>query len=149
MVLSGVVALLESDVKRVVALSTLSQLGFIFFCLGLGLKDVVFVHIVTHALVKALLFVCVGRMIEQSSHCQNIGLLRGYMTHMPVCFFFMVFRLFGLVGLPFIGAYFTKHAILIALKRANLPILIILIFYIGGFLTTAYSLRLIFALGAR
>nr|QUB07216.1 NADH dehydrogenase subunit 5 [Glottidia pyramidata] len=147
MVLSGLVALMEKDVKRIVALSTLSQLGFMFFCLGLGLYDVAYAHMITHALVKALLFVCVGRTIEQNSHCQHVNLLGGSLTRSPVCFGFMMFSLFGLMGLPFLGAYFTKHAVLVSLKSCNIPIIISFIFYLGSALTIAYSVRICLSLG--
>nr|AKP99395.1 NADH dehydrogenase subunit 5 [Lingula anatina] len=144
MFLPGLMALWEVDLKRIVALSTLSQLGLLFFYLGVGLKDLAFVHMMSHAIVKAMLFVCVGTVIDSSSHCQDISFLGGRLQSLPLVQLAFYFSLAGLMGLPYMGCYFSKHMLLSQLASgSHYGGGVLLVLYLGLAVTVAYSVRLL------
>ncbi|YP_009450471.1 NADH dehydrogenase subunit 5 (mitochondrion) [Lingula anatina] len=143
MVLPGLMALFETDLKRVVALSTLSQLGLMFFYLGAGFKELAFAHMASHAVVKALLFVSVGMVIYASCHCQDISFLGGRLNSMPMAQVGFLVSLLGLVGFPFVGCYYSKHALISGLSSGVFSAGVLLVLYIGFFFTVAYSTRLL------
>nr|BAD69581.1 NADH dehydrogenase subunit 5 [Lingula anatina] len=142
MVLPGLMALFEVDLKRVVALSTLSQLGLMFFFLGAGFKELAFAHMASHAVVKALLFVSVGMVIYASCHCQDISFLGGRLKSMPVAQIGFLASLLGLVGFPFVGCYYSKHSLVSGISGSVYSAGVLLVLYIGFFFTVAYSTRL-------
>nr|YP_011017993.1 NADH dehydrogenase subunit 5 [Lingula reevii]WQG15356.1 NADH dehydrogenase subunit 5 [Lingula reevii] len=142
-VIPSLLALWECDLKRIVALSTLSQLGFMFLCLGCGLKDLAFIHLLTHAVVKALLFICVGVLINHSGHAQDIHFLGGSLSQLPVVAAGLLFSLAGLVGAPFFGAYYSKHMIESNIAAYGLGWMGLGLFYLSVALTVAYSVRIL------
>nr|QWB85697.1 NADH dehydrogenase subunit 5 [Peithona prionoides] len=142
MFMSGLGANFEFDLKKIIALSTLSQLGLMMSILALGNYSLAFFHLLTHALFKALLFMCAGNFIHNSSNCQDIRFLGGLIKHLPLtCSFFNISN-FSLCGLPFFSGFYSKDLIVEIMSMQFLNIFIYLIFYISIGLTVSYSFRL-------
>lgn len=120
-ILAGVQALGEVDIKKIVALSTLRQLGLIVAILGIGLTNLAFVHLVIHAFLKALIFIAVGTIIYFCRRLQDTRLspiILGAGRYLPV--WSVVFSSFGLIAFPFLGSAFSKEvAVEIILIRLN------------------------------
>jgi NADH-ubiquinone oxidoreductase chain 5 len=126
MLMAGASAIFEIDIKKIVALSTLSQLGIIIAAIGIGLYEVAFFHILAHAYFKALLFMSVGNMIHLSSDFQDLRKI-GLTAHsLPVTLAFRVVANLSLCGLPFISGFYSKDLIieLAIMGSPNLSILI-------------------------
>jgi NADH-ubiquinone oxidoreductase chain 5 len=129
--------------KKIVALSTLSQLGLIIATLGLGLYEVAFFHMVSHAFFKALLFISVGNIIHLSRDFQDlrkIGLLEGCF---PTTLAFSLIANWSLCGLPFLAGFYSKDIILELMLMAKVNIILNLIFFLAVGLTIAYTTRFI------
>nr|AYM85183.1 NADH dehydrogenase subunit 5 [Pseudocolaspis sp. EMHAU_15070625] len=142
MFMSGVGANFEFDLKKIIALSTLSQLGLMMGILSLGSMDLAFFHLLTHALFKALLFMCAGLIIHNFSNMQDIRYLGGLMNHMPVTVALMMICNFSLCGLPFLSGFYSKDLIVEVLSMGYLNMFVYMIFYISIGLTVCYSFRL-------
>nr|YP_009262616.1 NADH dehydrogenase subunit 5 [Elysia ornata]ANI87282.1 NADH dehydrogenase subunit 5 [Elysia ornata] len=110
--LGGWSATYENDLKKIIALSTLSQLGVMVFCLGLGLPSLALFHLYTHALFKALLFIAAGHVLMTAFGAQDIRLLGGVGMLMPFTSVIFGVSSFCLVGAPFLSAFYSKHMIL-------------------------------------
>jgi NADH-quinone oxidoreductase subunit L len=106
------VALAENDIKRVLAYSTVSQIGFMFIALGIGAGQAAMYHVVTHAFFKSLLFLGAGSVIHALDGEQNMDHMGGLRKQMPVTFFCMTVGALTLAGLPGLSAYFSKDLIL-------------------------------------
>nr|UZA66535.1 NADH dehydrogenase subunit 5 [Aromia bungii] len=142
MFMSGLGANFEFDLKKIIALSTLSQLGLMMSILALGDYSLAFFHLLTHALFKALLFMCAGNIIHNLGNCQDIRFMGGLMNHMPLtCTFFNICN-FSLCGLPFLSGFYSKDLIVEFMSMSWLNIYIYMIFYISVGLTVCYSFRL-------
>jgi NADH-ubiquinone oxidoreductase chain 5 len=125
-----------------VALSTLRQLGVIIVALSLELKDLCFFHLVTHAIFKALLFICVGVGIHSIFGRQDF---RSFSSLSTVCLWpclFLLIANLSLLGFPFIAGFFSKDYILERFYCSNKSFLFCLIFLLGVGLTSAYSLKI-------
>lgn len=142
--LASVRALFETDLKKIVALSTLSQLGVMFLGLGVGRFLISYFHLLTHAFFKALLFLCTGAIIHRRKDYQDLRLTGGSALSLPTVNRFILIARFRLMGLPFISAFFSKEMILeiIILKNFNFGVYIIII--TGVILTAMYSSRFVF-----
>jgi len=146
--IAGLGAMRELDIKKVIALSTLRQLGVMIITIGVGFPLMGFFHLVAHAFFKALLFICAGILIHNFKDYQDIRLMsRG------ACFIPFTLRIFmtanlRLCGLPFIAGFYSKDLILeiFIMRRLNLFIFVIII--LSTALTVLYSCRLAFLLGA-
>nr|YP_010963434.1 NADH dehydrogenase subunit 5 [Lefroyothrips lefroyi]WNL54549.1 NADH dehydrogenase subunit 5 [Lefroyothrips lefroyi] len=142
MIMSGLCGVLEYDLKKIIALSTLSQLGFMMFTISLGFFDLAFFHLISHASFKALLFMCAGLFIHQFSDNQdirNFGLLdKNYFF--SICMF-NVANL-SLCGFPFLSGFFSKDLILEMCMMGDLHFLFFFLVMFGTFLTVFYSFRL-------
>lgn len=139
---SGLAAFFESDFKKIIALSTLSQLGFIVIRLGLGTTVFCFFHLLSHAFFKSLLFLCAGIFIHQLFRNQDFR--KGLIIEGSSSFFcFIILSGIGLIGLGFSSGFFRKELIVefILLKGFNLSFLIL--FLCSILLTFVYSIRLI------
>nr|ALO77383.1 NADH deshydrogenase subunit 5 [Clanoptilus assimilis] len=146
MFMSGLGANFEYDLKKIIALSTLSQLGLMLSILSLGSYMLSFFHLLTHALFKALLFMCAGNIIHNYSNSQDIRFLGNMVNIMPLtCLFFNVSNL-SLCGLPFLSGFYSKDLIVEFMSLNYLNIYIYLIFYISIGLTVCYSFRLFYYL---
>nr|YP_010576541.1 NADH dehydrogenase subunit 5 [Oulema tristis]UZN44095.1 NADH dehydrogenase subunit 5 [Oulema tristis] len=142
MFMSGMSANFEYDLKKIIALSTLSQLGLMLSVLALGSYKLAFFHLLTHALFKALLFMCAGVIIHNLMDCQDIRFMGGLVNHMPLtCAYFNICNL-SLCGLPFLSGFYSKDLIVEFMMMNYLNVFIYLIFYLSLGLTVAYSLRL-------
>nr|AFQ62220.1 NADH dehydrogenase subunit 5 [Glaphyrus comosus] len=144
MFMAGLGANYEFDLKKIIALSTLSQLGLMMGILALGEYKLAFFHLLTHALFKALLFMCAGAMIHNMGNNQDIRYMGGLIYHMPLtCCFFIISNM-SLCGLPFLAGFYSKDLILEILSMNYLNMFIYIIFFISTGLTVCYTFRLIY-----
>nr|YP_010729352.1 NADH dehydrogenase subunit 5 [Sternolophus rufipes]WED07057.1 NADH dehydrogenase subunit 5 [Sternolophus rufipes] len=144
MFMAGLGANYEFDLKKIIALSTLSQLGLMMSILALGEYKLAFFHLLTHALFKALLFMCAGCMIHNLLNCQDIRFMGGLVNFMPLtCSFFFISNM-ALCGLPFLSGFYSKDLILEIVSMNYLNIYIYLIYFISTGLTVCYTFRLIY-----
>nr|UOX29707.1 NADH dehydrogenase subunit 5 [Tenebrio molitor] len=142
MFMSGLGASFEFDLKKIIALSTLSQLGLMMSILALGGYKLAFFHLLTHALFKALLFMCSGNIIHNVGNCQDIRFMGSLVNFMPLtCVYFNICNL-SLCGLPFFSGFYSKDLILEVMSMGYLNFYIYMIFYISIGLTVCYSVRL-------
>nr|YP_009971715.1 NADH dehydrogenase subunit 5 [Thesaurus albertalleni]QNG56425.1 NADH dehydrogenase subunit 5 [Thesaurus albertalleni] len=142
MFMSGLGANFEFDLKKIIALSTLSQLGLMMSILALGEYYLAFFHLLTHALFKALLFMCAGNMIHNMNSCQDIRYMGSLIYYLPLtCTFFNISN-FALCGLPFLSGFYSKDLIVEVMSMHYLNFFIYLIFYVSIGLTVCYSIRL-------
>nr|AML25864.1 NADH dehydrogenase subunit 5 [Staphylinidae sp. BMNH 1274173] len=144
MFMAGLGANFEFDLKKIIALSTLSQLGLMMSILSLGEYKLSFFHLLSHALFKATLFMCAGCIIHNFSSCQDIRFMGGLVNHMPLtCCFFNISNL-SLCGIPFLSGFYSKDLILEILSMNYLSIYIYIIYFISTGLTVSYSFRLVY-----
>lgn len=111
-VLSGAICCVEFDIKKVIAFSTLSQLGVIIFSFSLGLVGFRLFHLITHAVFKALMFLCAGFVIYYSSHSQDVRCIRGFWWVSPVVRGRIITSALCLGGVPFLRGFYSKDLIL-------------------------------------
>ena len=143
-VIARIRALLENDGKKIVALSTLSQLGLIItrFCLGSPL--IVFFHLLAHAFFKALLFIATGVVIHRRSNYQDLRLIKGLGSRLGVTKRVVVITKLRLIGVPAFAAFFSKEAVIERISSRGVAELIsYLIIILGVRLTVIYRLRFI------
>nr|AEP27497.1 NADH dehydrogenase subunit 5 [Strophosoma melanogrammum] len=142
MFMAGLGANFEFDLKKIIALSTLSQLGLMISILALGSFELAFFHLLTHALFKALLFMCAGMMIHNLGNCQDIRYMGGLVSFMPVtCTLFNICNL-SLCGLPFLSGFYSKDLVVETMSMGYLNLFIYVIYYFSVGLTACYSFRL-------
>ena len=139
--MAGIRATAECDAKKIIALSTLRQLGIIMTRLGFNLPHLAFFHILTHALFKALLFICAGSFIGCHLHTQDLRWMGNITNQMPVATRCVTLANLALCGFPFIAGFYSKDIIIEAALNNpnNIIILLIAIFSLG--LTSFYSIR--------
>ena len=145
LVLAGLAALAQSDIKRILAYSTMSQIGYMFLGLGALAFDGAIFHLMTHAFFKALLFLTAGSIILKMHHQQDIFKMGGLFRSLPMTSTFLLIGLLALVAFPGSSGFFSKEAILVATYEAHTagPTLW-WIGVLGAFLTSLYSFRLLF-----
>nr|AFP16915.1 NADH dehydrogenase subunit 5 [Drilus flavescens] len=142
MFMAGLGANYEFDLKKIIALSTLSQLGLMMSILSLGDSYLAFFHLLTHALFKALLFMCAGCMIHNLMNCQDIRFMGGLFSSMPItCCYFVVCNA-ALCGFPFLAGFYSKDLILEVMSMGYFNFFIYFLFYLSIGLTVFYSVRL-------
>ena len=143
---AATIALVQTDIKKIIAYSTCSQLGYMFFAAGVGAYNVAMFHLFTHAFFKALLFLGSGSVIHAFKDEQNINKMGGVWKKLPYTYFLMIIGTLALTGFPFLSGFYSKDAIIeFAYLRGNTSgayAAIIGIF--TAFLTSIYSWRLIF-----
>jgi NADH-ubiquinone oxidoreductase chain 5 len=139
--IAGLRATTECDIKKIIALSTLRQLGIIITRIGLRIPHLAFFHIITHALFKALLFICAGSFINQHLHSQDLRWIGNLTKQIPVAMSCITIANMALCGFPFIAGFYSKDIIMESAININtrIPILILAIFSLG--LTSFYSIR--------
>nr|WFS78632.1 NADH dehydrogenase subunit 5 [Phyllozelus siccus siccus] len=142
MFMSGMGAIFEYDLKKIIALSTLSQLGLMMSVLGMGASKLAFFHLLTHALFKALLFMCAGVVIHNMLNCQDIRYMGGLSRGLPVTTGCLNIANLALCGMPFLAGFYSSDLILeyVMLSEMNMFIFFLFLFCTG--LTVCYSLRL-------
>nr|YP_010272322.1 NADH dehydrogenase subunit 5 [Meloe mediterraneus]UKE80243.1 NADH dehydrogenase subunit 5 [Meloe mediterraneus] len=146
MFMSGLGANFEFDLKKIIALSTLSQLGLMMMVLSLGGYKLAFFHLLTHALFKALLFMCAGNVIHSMLNCQDIRFMGSLVNSMPLTCTFMNICNLSLCGIPFLSGFYSKDLIAEVMSMGYLSIYVYVIFYISIGLTVSYSFRLTYYL---
>ncbi len=143
---AATVALVQTDIKKIIAYSTCSQLGYMFFAAGVGAYNVAMFHLFTHAFFKALLFLGSGSVIHAFKDEQNINNMGGVWKKLPYTYALMIIGTLALTGFPFLSGFYSKDAIIeFAYLKGNTTG-----YYAAGigimtaFLTSIYSWRLIF-----
>nr|YP_010461141.1 NADH dehydrogenase subunit 5 [Agnidra scabiosa]UUF68412.1 NADH dehydrogenase subunit 5 [Agnidra scabiosa] len=143
MFMAGVSANYEFDLKKIIALSTLSQLGLMMSILSMGLPDLAFFHLLTHAMFKALLFMCAGVIIHMMNDIQDIRFMGGISLYIPYTSLCMNISNLALCGIPFLAGFYSKDLILEMVSFNNLNLLVFLLYYVSTGLTVFYTLRLL------
>jgi NADH-quinone oxidoreductase subunit L len=143
---AATVALVQNDIKRIVAYSTCSQLGYMFVAMGVGAYSVGIYHLFTHAFFKALLFLGSGSVITAMHHEQDIRMMGGLRTKIPFTYVTMVVGTLALTGFPLTAGYFSKDAIIEAANASKnaAALYAYLMVLIAAGLTAFYSWRLVF-----
>ncbi len=143
---AATVALVQTDIKKIIAYSTCSQLGYMFFATGVGAYNVAMFHLFTHAFFKALLFLGAGSVIHSLNNEQDIQNMGGVWRKIPYTWGLMIIGTLALTGFPFLSGYYSKDAIIeFAYLRGNtVGYLAAFIGIFTAFLTAIYSWRLIF-----
>ena len=142
----GLLGLVQHDIKRVIAYSTLSQLGYMTVALGVSAYSVAIFHLVTHAFFKALLFLAAGSVIIALHHEQDLRKMGGLYRYMPITWFTALIGSLALVGFPLTSGFFSKDAIIEAVHYSQLPGAGIAYMAVlsGVFVTALYTFRLFF-----
>ena len=140
------VALVQNDIKKIVAYSTCSQLGYMFFAAGVGAYHVAMFHLFTHAFFKALLFLGAGSVIHAFKDEQDIRNMGGVRKKLPYTYIFMLLGTLALTGFPFLSGFYSKDAIIefAYLRNSALGNYAATIGILTAFLTSIYSWRLFF-----
>nr|QAA11060.1 NADH dehydrogenase subunit 5 [Stenopus scutellatus] len=144
MFMAGLGANFEYDLKKIIALSTLSQLGVMMGILALGRVDLAFFHLLSHALFKALLFMCAGSIIHSVKDYQDIRFMGGLVSQMPLSTMCMNLANLSLCGTPFLAGFYSKDLILEIIFMNNVNMIIFLLFVFSTGLTVCYTFRLIY-----
>uniref|UniRef100_UPI003001F56A NADH dehydrogenase subunit 5 n=1 Tax=Hermonassa cecilia TaxID=2673479 RepID=UPI003001F56A len=143
MFMAGISANYEFDLKKIIALSTLSQLGLMMSILSMGLPDLAFFHLLTHAMFKALLFMCAGVIIHMMNDIQDIRFMGGISLYIPLTSLCMNISNMALCGIPFLAGFYSKDLILEMVSFSNLNLMIFFLYYFSTGLTMFYTFRLI------
>nr|ASN65944.1 NADH dehydrogenase subunit 5 [Metrius contractus] len=142
MFMAGLGANFEFDLKKIIALSTLSQLGLMMSILAMGNFKLAFFHLLTHALFKALLFMCAGAIIHNLKDIQDIRFMGNLMVHMPLTCICLNISNLALCGMPFLAGFYSKDLILEIISMDFINIFIFMLFFLSTGLTVCYSFRL-------
>ena len=142
----GFLGIVQDDIKRVVAYSTLSQLGYMTVALGVSAYSAAVFHLMTHAFFKALLFLGAGSVIIGMHHEQNIWKMGGLWKHMPITWITSLLGSLALIGFPFFAGFYSKDSIIEAVHASTIPgagyaLVCVLL---GVFVTAFYSFRMYF-----
>jgi len=142
----GFLGIVQNDIKRVVAYSTLSQLGYMTVALGASAYSVAVFHLMTHAFFKALLFLAAGSVIIAMHHNQDIRYMGGLKKYMPITWITSLIGSLALIGTPFLSGFYSKETIIEAAKLSDLPGSGFAYFAVlaGVFVTAFYSFRMYF-----
>jgi len=142
----GLVGLVQNDIKRVVAYSTLSQLGYMMVACGASAYAAGIFHLTTHAFFKALLFLAAGSVIIAMHHDQDIRNMGGLRKYLPITWITSLLGSLALIGFPGFSGFFSKDAIIVAVGHSNVPGAGFAYFcvLIGVFVTALYSFRMYF-----
>ena len=143
---AATVALVQNDIKKIIAYSTCSQLGYMFFAAGIGAYNVAIFHLFTHAFFKALLFLGAGSVIHSLNNEQDIRKMGGIWRKLPYSWGLMIVGTLALTGFPFFSGFYSKEAIIefAYLKGNTLGYYVVAIGIFTALLTAIYSWRLVF-----
>nr|YP_010519680.1 NADH dehydrogenase subunit 5 [Furcilarnaca armata]UXP34234.1 NADH dehydrogenase subunit 5 [Furcilarnaca armata] len=144
MFMAGMGANFEFDLKKIIALSTLSQLGLMMSILSIGYFELAFFHLLTHALFKALLFMCAGAIIHNMKNSQDIRSMGVLSSQMPLTSACFNTSNLALCGMPFLAGFYSKDLILEMVNLSSVNFFIFFIFFFSTGLTVSYSLRLVY-----
>nr|YP_009938322.1 NADH dehydrogenase subunit 5 [Lethe marginalis]QNU07741.1 NADH dehydrogenase subunit 5 [Lethe marginalis] len=143
MFMAGVCANYEFDLKKIIALSTLSQLGLMMSILSMGYYELAYFHLLTHAMFKALLFMCAGKVIHLMNDNQDIRMMGGLSLYIPLTSLCLNISNLALCGIPFLAGFYSKDLILEVVSLSNLNFLIFYLYYVSTGLTMFYTIRLL------
>nr|YP_010021631.1 NADH dehydrogenase subunit 5 [Matuta victor]QOL10572.1 NADH dehydrogenase subunit 5 [Matuta victor] len=144
MFMAGLGANFEYDLKKIIALSTLSQLGVMLSILALGYSDLAFFHLLSHALFKALLFMCAGMVIHSVGDYQDIRYMGGLVSFLPLTVTYMSIANLSLCGFPFLAGFYSKDVILETAFMGVLNFISMMLYVTATMFTVTYTMRLIF-----
>lgn len=141
----GLVAIVQNDIKRIIAYSTLSQLGYMVVALGVSAYSAAIFHLFTHAFFKALLFLGAGSVIVALHHEQNIRKMGGLYKRLPLTYWTTLMGTLALIGTPFFAGFYSKDAIIMATANAQGPAAGFAYFAVmaGVVVTALYSIRML------
>ena len=142
--ISGLGANFEFDLKKIIALSTLRQLGLIIIILSIGFYKLAFFHLLTHAIFKALLFICAGAIIHNICNSQDIRTIGGLCLSIPITSTFFNTANLALCGIPFLAGFYSKDLILEIVSFSYINFFIFFIYFFSTGLTVRYTIRLIY-----
>jgi len=143
---AATIALVQKDIKRIIAYSTISQLGYMFLAAGVGAYGAGVFHLYTHSFFKALLFLCAGSVMHAMSGELDIQKMGGLKKYMPITYWTMLFASLSIAGMPGFAGFFSKDEILWLAYSGQSPVgkFVWVIGALVAFLTAFYSFRLIF-----
>jgi NADH-quinone oxidoreductase subunit L len=145
LLVAGLIALVQTDIKRVIAYSTMSQIGYMFVAVGVGAYANGMFHLLTHAFFKALLFLAAGLIIHALAGQQDMRQMGGLKRLMPLTFWCFLVGSLALVGVPPFSGFFSKDSILAAtLANGTFGVCLWLCGIVGAFLTGLYTFRMLF-----
>nr|WCB98535.1 NADH dehydrogenase subunit 5 [Bactrocera umbrosa] len=144
MFMAGLGANFEFDLKKIIALSTLSQLGLMMSILSMGFYSLAFFHLLTHALFKALLFMCAGAIIHNMNNSQDIRLMGGLGVYMPLTSGCFNVANLALCGMPFLAGFYSKDLILEVVSLSYMNMFSFFLYFFSTGLTVCYSFRLVY-----
>nr|YP_009939842.1 NADH dehydrogenase subunit 5 [Ectophasia rotundiventris]QNV49157.1 NADH dehydrogenase subunit 5 [Ectophasia rotundiventris] len=144
MFMSGLGANYEFDLKKIIALSTLSQLGLMMSILSMGFYKLSFFHLLTHALFKALLFMCAGSIIHNMNNTQDIRLMGSLSLMMPLTSSCFNVANLALCGMPFLAGFYSKDLILEIVSLSYINFFSFFLYFFSTGLTVCYSFRLVY-----
>nr|YP_010329435.1 NADH dehydrogenase subunit 5 [Haemaphysalis kitaokai]UNO53879.1 NADH dehydrogenase subunit 5 [Haemaphysalis kitaokai] len=149
MLMSGINAFFETDLKKIIAFSTLSQLSMMMIILSLGMMEMAFFHLIMHAIFKSMLFLCAGFIIHSLHGIQDIRMLGNFFSCSPIVISCMLISILSLMGFPFIGGFYSKDLIVeyFLFKMSNL--FLISIFFVSILFTFLYSIRMFYLIGLK
>ncbi len=142
----GILAIVQNDIKRIIAYSTLSQLGYMTVALGASAYSLAIFHLMTHAFFKALLFLAAGSVIIAMHHEQNIMKMGGLWRKMPITYITCLIGALALIGFPGFAGFYSKDLIIEAVAFSHLPFAswIYILIVTGVFVTAFYTFRMLF-----
>ena len=147
----GLLGIVQNDIKRVVAYSTLSQLGYMTVALGISAYSAAMFHLMTHAFFKALLFLAAGSVIIAMHHEQDIRKMGGLKKYMPITYWTALIGSLALIGFPGTSGFFSKDALIEAVRDSHwyetdqfVYWMAYLSVLLGVFVTALYSFRMFF-----
>nr|YP_010528784.1 NADH dehydrogenase subunit 5 [Melanargia meridionalis]UXW65906.1 NADH dehydrogenase subunit 5 [Melanargia meridionalis] len=143
MFMAGICANYEFDLKKIIALSTLSQLGLMMSILSMGYYELAYFHLLTHAMFKALLFMCAGKVIHLMNDNQDIRMMGGLSVYIPLTSLCLSISNLALCGIPFLAGFYSKDLILEVVSMSNLNFLVFYLYYVSTGLTMFYTIRLL------
>lgn len=141
---AGINAIVEKDLKKLIALSTLRHLGFIGLSFSCGILYLSFFHLLTHALFKSLLFITIGDIMINLSHSQDIRYLSIGVKYTPFSCFIIYVCLLNLLGLPRLSGFFSKDLVLETINYNSFSFILMVVLYINVFFTYYYTYQLFF-----
>jgi NADH-quinone oxidoreductase subunit L len=145
LLMAAFAALVQTDIKRILAYSTISQIGYMFLALGVGAWSSAIFHLMTHAFFKALLFLAAGAVVYSLHHEHNILRMGGLRRHLPVAFWSFVIGSAALAALPLTAGFYSKDEILAATYLQNpYGAWLLAAGLLGALVTAIYSFRLVF-----
>ena len=142
--ISGIAANYEFDLKKIIALSTLRQLGLIIRIIAMGYVNLAFFHLLTHALFKSLLFICAGIIIHRINNNQDIRYMGNLIKFFPLTFMCLIVSNLALCGMPFLSGFYSKDLILEIVRMSRINALVYFLYFFSTGLTVSYTLRLIY-----